>query len=238
MTNKIDKNSGEFTSVDGDVLYSADLGDTFEAVQVPIGGVIAWHKTFVSADSGTTTSTTANKLVETGQNFLTTVNVGNIVFNTTSTTWAYVTAIDSNTQLSLSSDIMSTTQAYTIYKTPRLPDAWVECNGQVLSDANSPFNGGTIPSLNGTTNATDIFIRGIKNAVTGTTAGSSTVTLTDVNLPSTTRTNSGGNRSTATITAGSSFTVGLMNTSTSAGTDTAFNIIPPCVNLTWIIRIK
>jgi len=33
--------------------------------------------------------------------------------------------------------------------TPSLPDGWVECNGQVLSDADSVYNGQTIPDLNG-----------------------------------------------------------------------------------------
>ncbi|MDH3973366.1 MAG: hypothetical protein OEV42_03710 [Deltaproteobacteria bacterium] len=32
--------------------------------------------------------------------------------------------------------------------TPVLPDGWVECNGQVLDDAASPYNGQTIPNLN------------------------------------------------------------------------------------------
>lgn len=33
--------------------------------------------------------------------------------------------------------------------TPSLPDGWVECNGQTLSDSDSPYNGDTIPDLNG-----------------------------------------------------------------------------------------
>jgi microcystin-dependent protein len=229
------------TNWTSEALIDTDINDTFDAAEIrgpPIGGIIAWHKTFVSIDSGTTTATTANKLVQSGQNFLTTVSIGQIVFNSTDSTWAYVTAVDSDTTLSLSSDIMANAEAYTIYATPYLPSAWVECNGQVLSDADSPFNGGTIPSLNGTTDATRLFIRGLKNAVTGTTGGAATVTLTDANLPSTTRTESGGYRSTATWTSGSSSTVGHMNTSSSAGTDTPFNIMPPYVNLTWIMRIK
>ena len=32
--------------------------------------------------------------------------------------------------------------------TPTLPDGWVECNGQTLSDAESIYNGRTIPNLN------------------------------------------------------------------------------------------
>jgi len=38
--------------------------------------------------------------------------------------------------------------------TPALPAEWVECNGQVLSDAESPLNGQTIPNLNSGANST------------------------------------------------------------------------------------
>lgn len=31
---------------------------------------------------------------------------------------------------------------------PALPDNWKECNGQVVSDSQSPFNGKTLPNLN------------------------------------------------------------------------------------------
>jgi hypothetical protein len=68
-----------------------------------------------AADSGTTTSTVANKLVESGQNFLTTVKTGMVIKNTTDTTYTYVTAVDSDTQLSVANDIMPTGKAYTIY---------------------------------------------------------------------------------------------------------------------------
>lgn len=44
--------------------------------------------------------------------------------------------------------------------TPALGSGFVECNGQVLSDAESVFNGQTIPNLNGTTEATKRFLRG------------------------------------------------------------------------------
>tara|TARA_R100000935_G_C2828365_1_gene163585 strand:- start:945 stop:1892 length:948 start_codon:yes stop_codon:yes gene_type:complete len=60
-------------------------------------------------------ATTAFKLIDSTQNFAATVTVGSLVVNTTSTTQAYVTAIDSATQLSLSSDLMTTAQNYSIY---------------------------------------------------------------------------------------------------------------------------
>ena len=32
--------------------------------------------------------------------------------------------------------------------TPAIPSGWVECNGQVVSDADSPYNGTAVPALN------------------------------------------------------------------------------------------
>jgi len=65
-------------------------------------------------DSGTTTATTTNKLVDATQNFVTTVRVGDIVKNTTDSTSATVTAIDSNTILSISANIMTSGENYQI----------------------------------------------------------------------------------------------------------------------------
>jgi hypothetical protein len=66
-------------------------------------------------DAGTTTSDVSNKLVETGQNFETTVTAGDIVKNTTDNTFSTVIAVDSNTTLSLRDDIMDNSEAYTIF---------------------------------------------------------------------------------------------------------------------------
>ncbi len=65
--------------------------------------------------TGTATSTSSGKLVDTGKNFTTLgVDVGDEVYNTTDSTHAYVTAVDSSTQLSLSSDIMASGEGYTL----------------------------------------------------------------------------------------------------------------------------
>ena len=134
----------------------------------PVGTIIGWHKCFGIADSGTTTSASANKLIQTGQNFQTTVVVGMIVKNTTDSTYAYVTAVDSDTQLTINADIMGSTENFTIYKTRALPDGWVECDGSVLSDAESIFNGATLENINNS-----VYIRGYAtNAATGGTGGS------------------------------------------------------------------
>jgi hypothetical protein len=70
--------------------------------------------TETAVDSGTTDGTTANKLVDSIQNFLTTVSIGDIVHNTTDNTYAEVTAIDSDTQLTLDNDIMVSGETYVI----------------------------------------------------------------------------------------------------------------------------
>ena len=77
-------------------------------------GEIAFVSKIVQADAGTTDGTTASKLVDAGQNFLTTVSVNDVVYNTTDGTYAYVTAVDDNDTLSLSADIIPTGKAYTV----------------------------------------------------------------------------------------------------------------------------
>ena len=56
---------------------------------------------------------------------------------------------------------------------PSLPDEYVECNGQTLTDAQSVFNGQVIPLLNGTTDDDKRFLRGATTS--GGVGGSSSV---------------------------------------------------------------
>ena len=64
--------------------------------------------------SGTTDGTTANKLVDSSAAFDSNL-VNYIVYNTTDSTVATVTAVDDAGTLSLSADIMATGEAYTLY---------------------------------------------------------------------------------------------------------------------------
>jgi len=65
-------------------------------------------------DSGTTTSATSRKLIDSSQNFLTTVNKGDWVRNTSTDQYAYVESIDLDTQLTLSKDIMTSGVGYQV----------------------------------------------------------------------------------------------------------------------------
>jgi hypothetical protein len=63
--------------------------------------------------------------------------------------------------------------------TPALGAGWVECNGQVLSDATSVYNGQTIPDLNGTGVGNHRFLRGQNTSGgTGTVGATGSVDVT------------------------------------------------------------
>tara|TARA_R100001163_G_C5045232_1_gene182615 strand:- start:58 stop:1482 length:1425 start_codon:yes stop_codon:yes gene_type:complete len=67
--------------------------------------------------SATTTGATTNKLVDSGGTFTaakSNVLIGDVVFNTTDSTTANITAIDSDTELTLSSNIMTSGENYYI----------------------------------------------------------------------------------------------------------------------------
>ena len=67
--------------------------------------------------SSAATATTAGKLVDSGRTFVTDalVSIDDWIVNNTDGTTARVTAIDSETQLSISSDIMASGEDYTIF---------------------------------------------------------------------------------------------------------------------------
>jgi len=133
----------------------------------PIGTPVPWHKSLLARTqtpliSGTATTNTTDKLVDSGGGFSGVVNVGDIVWNDTDSVYATVTAVDSDTSLSLDWDAFPDgNEDYEIFDEPELPGNWVECNGDTLSDATSILDGLVIPDLNGDAR----FLRG------GTTAG-------------------------------------------------------------------
>lgn len=95
-------------------------------------------------DFGTATGTTTNKLVDSNQNFLTTVKVGMTVYNTTDKTVTNVTAVDSDTQLTLANDIMVSGEAYQV-QDGRSSD---KIQYVVISQTNG-FTGGTVTITDG-----------------------------------------------------------------------------------------
>lgn len=70
--------------------------------------------TETSVDSGITDGVATNKLIDAGQNFITTVSVDDIAHNTSDGTFAKITAIDDNENLSLDEDIFISGKNYVI----------------------------------------------------------------------------------------------------------------------------
>jgi len=79
------------------------------------------------------TATTANKLVDLTKNFSSVgvnplnVQVGDTVYNNTLSSAATVTNVDSATQLSLNSNIMLSTNTYTLYSGTNIPGSIEPC---------------------------------------------------------------------------------------------------------------
>jgi hypothetical protein len=65
--------------------------------------------------SGTTTATSASKLVDSTALFTKSVSVGGIVVNNTNSAIATIVSVDSDAELTLSSNIISTDQLYSTY---------------------------------------------------------------------------------------------------------------------------
>ncbi len=135
------------------------------------------HKGFVAAlaaerCSGTTTSASAGKLVDTGADFVSdAVVAGDWIYNSTDGTWARVTARDSATQLSIDVNIMGSAEGYNIYPTPSWPENIVELDGSTISDAECPVNGMKLPNLNAAGSYADSSVAGGMHLRGGTTAG-------------------------------------------------------------------
>jgi len=100
--------------------------------------------------TGTTDGTTTDKLIDSGQDFSTTVKVGDIVKNTTDTTQAIITSVDSDTQLTLDSDIMVSGEDYDIENGNRLTEILYgySADGEFNSDTDvNPATGNFDPVL-------------------------------------------------------------------------------------------
>lgn len=116
--------------------------------------------------------------------------------------------------------------AKTLSGAPILPDNFVQCDGQTLSDGDSPFNGQTIPSLN----AGLRFLRG--NTTSGGTGGSETHVHTNpttaVPSATTTVTDDGSNQ----------VTIATGTHTHTQGDSGSFSTLPTYYQVVWIMRIK
>jgi hypothetical protein len=109
--------------------------------------------------------------------------------------------------------------------TPALPNRYVQCNGQVLTDPQSPYSGSIIPNLNGTNNRTQRFLRG--STTSGATGGSDT----NIHSHSSTLTS-------ACFYAGSgTMFINTWDYNERSGDET-ISVLPSYYEIVWIMRIK
>ena len=120
--------------------------------------------------SGTTDGTTTDKLVQASPDplFTTSVEVGNIVVNTTDNTMTNITAIDSDTTLSVDDDIFTSGETYTIYKQAETGGAILYVGG--AGDIKLTTSSGSILTFSGLNAGTFVPVQTIKVFSTGTTA--------------------------------------------------------------------
>ena len=127
----------------------------------------------------------------------------------------------------------------TFTNTPTLPDGWVECDGGVLSDSDSPYNGQTLPDLNG-----GIFLRG--DTTSGGTGGSATMAHTHTTALETDGGNFSIDTNRSTDGANESRSLKITTTTTALTNLNRFNTSsasnaenrPPFYNVVWIMRVK
>lgn len=108
--------------------------------------------------------------------------------------------------------------------TPALPAGWVEANGQVLSDAASPYNGATLPDLNGALDSQPKFLRGATTS--GGSGGSDTASFTP--YISTSYTGVEGY-----VTTSASYVLNYVSTGPNY-----INTVPAYYAVVWIVRVK
>ena len=109
LQNNIIQDSLSYDILDGSDFNTSEyniINDSTNIAQAYDGSTVV--------ESGTTDSTSSNKLIQSGQNFQTTVQVGMVIKNTTDTTYTYVTAVDSDTQLSVNDDIFISGEGFSI----------------------------------------------------------------------------------------------------------------------------
>ena len=124
--------------------------------------------------------------------------------------------------------------------TPPLPENFAECNGQTIDDAESPYDGQTLPDLNGNNR----FLRG--NSTSGGTGGEDSVQLSVSEMPSHNHTIKWRNTYLDTgdwMITGTSQTTDRTNGSSDisvrpSGGDEAHENRPPFFDVVMVMRIK
>ena len=135
-----------------------------DTIPIPNPNFIAATGVGNKVDSGTNTSVTTNKLVDSGATFESTtaplpVVVGDVAYNTTTPADAPVTAVDSTTTLAFGSNIFaSTSQNYLIVRQDALVDDEIDfvAKGVQVGDIVLNTDAGTIATVTAVVNSDEL----------------------------------------------------------------------------------
>lgn len=121
------------TSINFEYVLQQDFASVYDLAQDP--NFIRRIGELVLKSVGSNTSVTANKLVDSGANFVSNgVEIGDFVTNNVSNQQAAVTAV-ANTELTLDTDIFTASpRSYSVYDASSIRDVSQACNGLTLSD--------------------------------------------------------------------------------------------------------
>ena len=120
--------------------------------------------------------------------------------------------------------------------TPSLPDGWLECDGQVVSDSESVYDGQTLPNLNGEGASLDDERLLMGKTSSGATGGelNHLHTFTGTEVSTSTQVPQGANN----VASGANIQGVHTHTLTAEGIVANTTTSPPWFGVVWIIRIK
>ena len=116
--------------------------------------------------------------------------------------------------------------------TPTLPEQFAECNGQTISDPDSPYNGQTLPDLNGN----NYFLRG--NSSSGTTGGTLSHSFAQASGSTHWPSDSGHYYAHKLTINGTTIWEDHTENNTGETKTVTIDNQPPFMDIVWIIRIK
>jgi microcystin-dependent protein len=119
---------------------------------------------------------------------------------------------------------------------PALPAEFLECNGQVISDAGSPMNGQTLPNLNAYGGGAQRFLRGATTS--GAVGGEDTHTLTIAEMPGHSHTIAIGSGTAVSMCGNKQSPYDWQQGTGSTGGDQPHENRPPYYEAVWVMRIK
>jgi len=151
----------------------ADSTITFEAYPLEAGAGEGFFDLLHGSGNivtGVTTATTGDKLVDTSESFITQgVRIGDRITNVTDTTYATVTAIDSATTLSVSADVFTSGETYTISRGVLIVDGTTDgTTASKLVDSSETFTTRVVAGdkVRNTTDDTEAYVTAVDDANT------------------------------------------------------------------------